>query len=120
MYLGTVTLIELSFWIHSRGDFYFGDDHSFNQTIFDETRSYWTGSVINVQKAANARLARVKTSNATNPTFSLTPLGTQFSFGETAAYILVLGDRVSGTVAKMRVEYLFGTSVSQFPAVGSA
>jgi hypothetical protein len=57
--------------------------------------------------AANARLARVLTSNATNPTFSLNKLGTQFSFGETAAYILVFGDKVTGTVKKSWVEYFF-------------
>ncbi|KAF2102003.1 Cloroperoxidase [Rhizodiscina lignyota] len=91
----------------SRGDFYFGDDHTFNQTIFDETRSYWTEPIIDVQMAANARLARVHTSNATNPTFMLTDLGRKFSFGETAAYILVLGDRVAGTVKRSWVEYLF-------------
>ncbi|KAF4624909.1 heme-thiolate peroxidase [Cudoniella acicularis] len=91
----------------SRGDFYFGDDHTFNQTIFDETRSYWTAPIIDVQMAANARLARVHTSNATNPTFGFTQLGQEFSFGESAAYILVLGDRVSGTVPRSWVEYLF-------------
>ena len=92
----------------SRGDFYFGNDHSFNQTIFDETRSYWTTPIIDVQQAANARLARVQTSNATNPTFGFSQTGTDFSFGETAAYIIVLGDKVAGTVRKSRVEYLFG------------
>ena len=59
--------------------------------------------------AANARLARVYTSNATNPTFGFTSLGREFSFGESAAYILVLGDRVSGTVPRCWVEYLFGS-----------
>ncbi|PMD12698.1 Cloroperoxidase [Hyaloscypha hepaticicola] len=91
----------------SRGDFYFGDDHTFNQTVFDETRSYWTAPVVDVQMAANARLARVHTSNATNPTFGFTETGQEFSFGESAAYILILGDRVSGTVPRSWVEYLF-------------
>ena len=61
-----------------------------------------------MQQAANARLARVQTSNATNPTFGLSDLGTGFSYGESAAYILVLGERVSGTVNRSFVEYLFG------------
>ncbi|KAI9685685.1 MAG: hypothetical protein M1822_004245 [Bathelium mastoideum] len=91
----------------SRGDYYFGNDHTFNQTIFDQTRSYWTTPLIDVQQGADARLARIRTSNATNPTFGLTQLGTAFGFGETAAYILVLGDRVSGTVNRTFVEYLF-------------
>ncbi|KAI9695640.1 MAG: hypothetical protein M1820_008487 [Bogoriella megaspora] len=91
----------------SRQDFYFGDDHTFNQTVFDETRSYWTDSTVDVQMAANARSARVHTSNTTNPTFSLSELGTAFGFGESAAYIIVLGDRISGTVNRTFVEYLF-------------
>lgn len=94
----------------SRGDYYFGNDYSFNQTIFDQTRSYWTSPRINVTQAAHARLARVHTSNATNPTFTLTSTGLKFSFGETSAYIIVLGDRVAGTVRRAWVEYLFGKS----------
>jgi Peroxidase, family 2 len=101
-------LNKANFQLPSRGDFYFGDDHTFNQTIFDETRSYWTAPIVDVQMAANARLARVHTSNATNPTFTLTRTGLEFGFGESAAYILVLGDRVSGTVPRPWVEYLFG------------
>lgn len=58
--------------------------------------------------AANARLARVITSNTTNPEFFLSHTGSGFSVGETAAYIIILGDRDSGTVRKEVVEYLFG------------
>ncbi|KAH8658192.1 Chloroperoxidase [Xylariales sp. PMI_506] len=91
----------------SRGDFYFGDDHTFNQTIFDQTRSYWHGPFINVQTAAAARLARIKTSQATNPAFNLSSFGEFTSLSETAAYIIVLGDKASGTVPRAWVEYLF-------------
>ncbi|KAH8895469.1 Cloroperoxidase, partial [Thozetella sp. PMI_491] len=91
----------------SRVDAYFGNPQPFNQTIFDQTRSYWTGPVIDVQMAANARSARIQTSKATNPTFSLSETGRTFSIGESAAYILVIGDRVSGTVSRAWVEYLF-------------
>lgn len=106
--------------IFSRGDFYFGNDHSFNQTIFDETRSYWTTPTINLQQAVDARLARVRTSNTTNPTFGFTDTGLAFSLGETAAYILVLGDRVSATVNRARVEYLFGTTAHMFFVISRA
>jgi hypothetical protein len=96
----------------SRGDYYFGNDYSFNQTVFNETKSYWTTPAIDVKQAASARLARVQTSNATNPTFTLTPTGLKFGFGETSAYIIVLGDRVSGTVRRAWVEYLFGKTLA--------
>ncbi|KAI1497450.1 Chloroperoxidase [Biscogniauxia marginata] len=93
---------------YSRPDFYFGDVLAFNQTIFDETRAYWTGDIVNVQMAANSRLARIRTSKETNPTFSLSDLGESFSAGEAAAYLIVLGDdSTTATAPKTRIEYLF-------------
>ncbi|KAK9773064.1 putative Chloroperoxidase [Seiridium cardinale] len=92
----------------SRADYYWtNDSHSFNQTVFDETRSYWKGPIIDIKEAAAARIARVHTSQATNPTYSMSEVGGAFSVGETAAYIIVLGDKVTGTVKKSFVEYLF-------------
>ncbi|KAI0138289.1 Chloroperoxidase [Pestalotiopsis sp. NC0098] len=91
----------------SRADFYWGDDHTFNETVFNETRSYWTNETVTVEMAAAARLARVDTSMATNPTYSMSDLGNEFSLGETAAYIIALGDRDDATVPKSFVEYLF-------------
>lgn len=96
-------------WNFSRADYYWtNDSHSFNQSVFDETRSYWKGPIIDIKEAAAARIARVHTSQTTNPTYSMSDLGFDFSIGETAAYIVVIGDRVSGTVKKSFVEYLFG------------
>lgn len=96
----------------SRADYYWThDSHSFNQTVFDETRSYWKGPTIDVVEAAASRIARVHTSQATNPDYAMSDLGGSFSVGETAAYIIVLGDYVSGTVQKSFVEYLFGEHI---------
>lgn len=64
--------------------------------------------------AADSRLARLITSNNTNPNFTLSDLGSSFSVGETAAYVAILGDQKSGTVRKCLVEYLFGMN----PSVG--
>lgn len=58
--------------------------------------------------AANARASRLMTSNLTNPEFELSDTGSIFSIGESAAYVTVLGDKVSRTVPKSYVEYLFG------------
>lgn len=60
--------------------------------------------------AADARYARVQDSNITNPTFALSELGEEFGYGESAAYIIILGDKTAGTVQKSWVEYLFGKS----------
>lgn len=92
----------------SRQDAYFGDNHDFNQTIFDETRSYWPHPIIDIHAAARSRQARVNTSISTNPTYNMSELGLDFSYGETAAYILILGDKYSGRVNRSWVEYLFG------------
>jgi hypothetical protein len=94
-------------WKSSRVDYYFGNPQPFNKKIFDQTRSYWTADIINVTMAANARYARVTTSNKTNPTFGLSDLGSEFGYGESAAYIGIIGDKTSGTVPKKFVEYLF-------------
>lgn len=91
----------------SRQDAFFGDNLAFNQTIFNETRSHWQ-ETIDVPQAAAARLARVQTSNATNPSFGFSKVGQAFSLGESAAYIIVLGNTTSRTVERSRVEYLFG------------
>ncbi|KAF7522421.1 heme-thiolate peroxidase [Neopestalotiopsis clavispora] len=91
----------------SRADYYWGDDHTFNETVFNETRSYWTDETVTVKMAADARLARVHSSIATNPSYSMSDLGNEFSLGETAAYIIALGDRDDATVQKSFVEYLF-------------
>jgi hypothetical protein len=58
--------------------------------------------------AADALAARQLTSKKTNPEFTLSDLGSEFSIGETAAYIMFFGDMKSGTAPKSLVEYLFG------------
>ncbi|GAT21082.1 hypothetical protein RIB2604_00901030 [Aspergillus luchuensis] len=72
----------------SRQDPYFGNDHEFNQKIFDQTKSYWTSPLIDIEEAAEAHEARWNTSKATNPDFNISETGTAFSFGESAAYML--------------------------------
>jgi hypothetical protein len=94
----------------SRSDYFFNHDpYSFNASVFAETQSFWHGDTITLKMAAEARIGRLITSNRTNPTYSLSDLGSDFSVGETAAYILLLGDDhgVSGTVKRELVEYLF-------------
>lgn len=91
----------------SRQDAAFGDNIAFNETVFNETRSNWQDT-IDVQQAAKARLARVNTSNMTNPSFGFTKIGEQFSVGESAAYLIVLGNKTTRTANRTVVEYLFG------------
>ncbi|KAL2258398.1 hypothetical protein VTK26DRAFT_8312 [Humicola hyalothermophila] len=91
----------------SRPDAFHGNVLAFNQTVFDETKSHWTDETITMQMAANARLARIRTSQATNPHYTLSELGSSFSLGESAAYVVVLGDKATGTVNRTWVEWFF-------------
>ncbi len=97
----------------SRSDAYFGNVLVFNQSVFDETKSYWTGKTVNIKMAAKARLARINTSKKTNPTYQLSDLGEAFTYGESAAYVVVFGDKKTGTVKRSFVEWLFGEASSR-------
>ncbi|KAK3997216.1 Chloroperoxidase [Cladorrhinum sp. PSN332] len=92
----------------TRTDAHLGSTIWFNQTIFDETRSYWTDELIDFEMAADALLARQKTANETNPEYSLSDLGAAFSFGESVAYVMVLGDKYSKTANRTWAEFFFG------------
>ncbi|EEY23434.1 conserved hypothetical protein [Verticillium alfalfae VaMs.102] len=89
----------------TRTDDFLGSNHIFNQTVFDETRSYWTGDVIDATMLANSKIARQVTSRATNPTYTFTSTMEQFSIGEVAAPIIGLGDMEAATVSRAFVEY---------------
>ncbi|RYP17207.1 hypothetical protein DL765_004663 [Monosporascus sp. GIB2] len=65
-----------------RADAYFDDWPVFNQTAFDETRSYWKGLVVDLDEAVISRLARLETSEAINPNHTPSELGRQSGLGE--------------------------------------
>ena len=94
----------------SRSDAYFGNNHVFNQTIFDESKKYWTGDVLDREMLSNGKLARMLQSKATNPEYRFTETVEHFSIGEILAPVVVFGDRESVTVNKTLVEYFFGES----------
>ncbi|KAK4444575.1 Chloroperoxidase [Podospora aff. communis PSN243] len=104
--LGTHNILEHDASL-SRSDAHFGNPLTFNQSVFDETKSHWTDEMINIEMGAKARYARIQTSSATNPSFELSELGSSFSFGESVAYVIVTGDKVSGTANRSWVEWLF-------------
>jgi len=92
----------------SRPDAHFGNTIWFNQTVFDETKSYWTDETVTFEMAAAAMLARQKSSNLTNPEFSLSELGSAFSVGESVAYVVVIGDKQTRTANRTWLEFWFG------------
>lgn len=92
----------------SRSDAYFGNNHVFNQTVFDRSKAYWTAPVLNVDMLANSKIARQIESKAYNPTYTYPEKTDMASLLEMAAPIVVFGDSSAGTVARDLVEYLFG------------
>ncbi|KAI0532106.1 Chloroperoxidase [Xylaria digitata] len=91
----------------SRSDAYFGNNHVFNQTVFDETRRWWQGPIINVSMLANSKVARQLSSKAFNPTYVFTLVTEEFSLGEVVAPVIAFGDIENVTVNRTIVEYFF-------------
>lgn len=60
--------------------------------------------------AAAARYYRIKSSQATNPTYHMSELGDAFTYGESAAYVVLFGDKETQTVPRSWLEWLFGKS----------
>lgn len=94
--------------LDSRNDDYFGDNHTFNQTIFDESRAYWTGPVIDARMIANSKIARQIQSKAFNPTYYFPERIEALALGEMAAPFVTLGDKENVLMDRAMFEYLFG------------
>ncbi|KAL4890116.1 Chloroperoxidase [Aspergillus ambiguus] len=91
----------------SRSDAYFGNNHVFNETIFEETLQYWTAPTLDTTMLANGKLARQINSKAFNPTYTFTQKTESFSLGEIGAPIVAFGDLKTGRVSRALVEYFF-------------
>ncbi|KAI1636249.1 Chloroperoxidase [Biscogniauxia mediterranea] len=91
----------------SRSDAYFGNNHIFNQTIFDTTRAYWTAETLDAKMLANGKLFRQIESRSANPNYTFTATTEAFSLGEVSAPIIAFGDMDAGTVNRTLVEYFF-------------
>lgn len=94
----------------SRLDAYNGNNHVFNQRVFDETKKYWTEPVITAEHIANSKLARMLQSKATNPEYRFTNTTESFSIGEILAPFIAFGDAENATVRRDLTVYFFGTS----------
>lgn len=95
----------------SRTDAFFGSNHIFNQTVFNQTRRYWPEPVITTTHMANAKIARQIDSKAFNPEYRFTDVVEHFSLGEMAAPFIAFGDLETATVNKSLVEYFFRESL---------
>ncbi|KAF3765124.1 Cloroperoxidase [Cryphonectria parasitica EP155] len=91
----------------SRHDYYFGNNHVFNESIFDLTIQYWTEEILDSNQLAMGKLARQVQSKAFNPTYTFTSTTESFSLGEVSAPVIAFGDLATSTVNRTLVEYFF-------------
>lgn len=91
----------------SRADIYFGDNHSFNSTIWASVAAHFTGKTISIATAAAARSARISAAAAVNPTFNMSANDVQFSLIESALYLSVFGNPILGNAVTEWVGILF-------------
>ena len=101
----------------SRWDAYFGNDHSFNQTIFNQILSHYEGMThTSIPIGEQARYARIQNARAMNPKFIYGPRQLALSYGETALYMSVMGDPVTARAPIPYVKSFFGTSLVSLPS----
>lgn len=94
----------------SRADAYFGNNHVFNETVFAESMSFWSGDVLDAKALAMSKVGRQVSSKAKNPTYRFTSTVENFSLGEISAPIIAFSDLATSTVNRTLVEYFFRES----------
>lgn len=92
----------------SRLDHYFGDDNPFTNNSWDQVlSSYGDATTITIPIAGAARYARLNHSKTRNPKLTYTPIQFILSYGETALYLSVLGDPITGNAPVSYVKDFF-------------
>ncbi|KKA31096.1 hypothetical protein TD95_001789 [Thielaviopsis punctulata] len=91
----------------SRNDKYFGDNHSFNKTIWDSVAAHFTETSITIDVAAQARKDRLAAAKAANPEFDMNLSAHEFSMIETALYLRIFGQGTDGYADSTWVRTLF-------------
>lgn len=93
----------------SRGDIYFGDNHSFNSTIWNSVAAWFTNNTIPLATAISARSSRLAAAAAANPEFNMSSNDMEFSGIETALYMTVFADPKAESEARNEwVGVMFG------------
>jgi hypothetical protein len=96
----------------SRSDAALGNNHVFNQTVFDTSKVWWTDETVTAEQLANSKIYRQLVSRAENEGYTFTASTEEFSLGEVAAPIIAFGDTDMGTVNRDLVVYFFGKPLS--------
>lgn len=94
----------------SRNDIFFGDNHSFNKTIWDSVAVHFTSPTISIANAAAARAARLSAAQDANPEFNMTATDVQFSLIESSLYLAIFGNVADGNAVTKWVDIMFSKS----------
>jgi hypothetical protein len=89
----------------SRGDFFFGDNHSFNATLYATTKASPKRGLQSPDTAGPVRAARIAESAANTPNFNLSKA--QAGWGESGLYLSVMGDPATGIANATFVDSFF-------------
>jgi hypothetical protein len=93
----------------SRNDAFFGDNHSFNRTIWQEVLNYFENDeTVSITAAAKARFNRIKQQSEANPDFTYTVKNLVISYTETAQYLSTFGGPVNANPPVEWVRVFFG------------
>lgn len=101
----------------SRSDAFFGNNHVFNQSVFDTTKAFWTEETLDANQIAMGKVFRQVVSKSTNPEYKFTANVENFSLGEMAAPILIFGDIAAGTTPRDQIISFFGKPCNNDPII---
>lgn len=106
----------------SRADRYFGDNISFNQTIWSSVMQHWPDATVTFAQAADARAARLRDAAAENPEFTQPEAAVNGSFTQLAGVLCAFGgsavdgearrDWINASFVEERLPYELGWSTS--------
>lgn len=106
----------------SRADRYFGDNISFNQTIWSTVMQHWPDETVTFAQAAEARAARLRDAAAENPEFTQPEAAVNGSFTQLAGVLCAFGgsavdggarrDWINASFVEERLPYELGWTTS--------
>lgn len=91
----------------SRADAFFGNNHVFNETVYNSSKAWWKSDLVTAQELANSKIYRQLESRANNPNYTFSAITEEFSLGEVAAPPIAFGDILTGDVPRALITFFF-------------
>jgi len=94
----------------SRADAALGNNHVFNEAVFESSRRHWTAETVTVGMMANTTVQRQAESHMTNGDCDLSAARVNSCIGQAGIPITVFGNIEQATVRRSIIEYWFSKS----------